>query len=95
MGTILVGFAENGGGMHKMRLIDADSLERDLFDAEWVLDNDEHMIQDILCKYPTIDAVEVVCCKDCKWYDPAFYVCSKCGVCVDRSFFCADGERKE
>lgn len=41
---------------------------------------------------PTIDAVPVVRCGQCKWYDSAFYACSKCGVCVNRDFYCADGE---
>lgn len=43
-----------------MRLIDADALEQELFDADWMLDNDEHMVQDIIEKQPTIDAVPVV-----------------------------------
>ena len=43
-----------------MRPIDADALERDLFGADWILDNDEHMVEDILRKQPTIDAVPVV-----------------------------------
>lgn len=47
-----------------MRPIDADALERDLFDADWMLDNDEHMVDDILRKQPTIDAVPVVHYKD-------------------------------
>lgn len=49
-----------------MRLIDADALEQELFDADWMLDNDEHMVQDIIEKQPTIDAVPVVRCVDCK-----------------------------
>lgn len=57
--------------MKKMRLIDADALERDLFDADWMLDNDEHMVDDILRKQPTIDAVNVVRCKDCKFWTPS------------------------
>ena len=43
-----------------MRPIDADALERDLFYADWILDNDEHMVEDILRKQPTIDAAPVV-----------------------------------
>lgn len=78
-----------------MRLIDADALEQELFDADWMLDNDEHMVQDIIEKQPTVDAVPVVRCGDCKWYDSAFYACSKCGVCVNRDFYCADGERSK
>lgn len=54
-----------------MRLIDADALECDLFDADWALDNDEHMVQDIVAKQPTIDAVPVVRCKDCHFWTPS------------------------
>ena len=43
-----------------MRLINADAIEQCLFDADWMLDNDEHMVEDILRKQPTIDAVPVV-----------------------------------
>ena len=46
------------------------------------------MVLEMLDKEP-----ELVLCGDCKWYDSAFYVCSKCGVCVNRDFYCADGER--
>ena len=42
-----------------------------------------------------IDAVPVVRCGNCKWYDSAFSVCSKCGVCVNYDFFCADGEKED
>lgn len=57
---------------------------------------------------PTIDAVEVVRCRDCKWYE--IYQLKKDGTddrrykpsyCVNLAFhaqpdwFCADGERRE
>ena len=54
-----------------MRLIDATRLEQELFDADWMLDNDEHMVQDIIEKQPTIDAVPVVRCKDCHFWTPS------------------------
>ena len=42
---------------------------------------------------PTVDAVEVVRCKDCKHYKSI--TCS-CGChCVSDNWYCADGERKE
>lgn len=75
-----------------MRLIDADALEQELFDADWMLDNDEHMVEDILRKQPTIDAVTVVRCRDCRHYDTAFYFCHKHSDCMDRDFYCKDGE---
>ena len=45
---------------------------------------------------PTVDAVEVVRCKDCKWYENAFcyHHGQKC-LGVDRDHFCSYGERKD
>lgn len=49
---------------------------------------------------PTVDAVEVVCCRDCKhsWQDLDGLCCSH-GVCVDctvpEDFYCSYGERKQ
>ena len=39
-----------------MRLIDADKLKSDLFDADWMMDNDEHMVEKIVERQPTVDA---------------------------------------
>lgn len=57
-----------------------------------------HDVADDLRQMPTIDAVPVVRCKDCKHRDR--YECNhirlgetKCGVTDD--WYCADGERKE
>lgn len=52
-----------------MKLIDADRIV-----YSWIIDADgeEHdgvTLQSIIHKMPTIDAVEVVRCKDCKWSD--------------------------
>ena len=37
-----------------IRPIDANELQRDLFDADWMLDNDEHMVEDIVRHQPTL-----------------------------------------
>ena len=51
-----------------MRPIDADALERDLFDADWILDNDEHMVEEIVERQSTVDAEPV---RHGRWvYDP-------------------------
>lgn len=43
---------------------------------------------------PTIDAVEVVRCKDCVHYHPCNLIeCSKLTLDVEADFFCAYGER--
>ena len=57
---------------------------------------------------PTIDAVEVVRCKDCRWYEIAELKADgtedkrfKPSLCIlqnrtmDEDYYCADGERKE
>ena len=39
-----------------MRPIDADKLKSELFDADWMMDNDEHMVEKIVERQPTVDA---------------------------------------
>lgn len=39
-----------------MRMIDADKLKSELFDADWMMDNDEHMVEKIVERQPTVDA---------------------------------------
>ena len=83
------------------RLIDADKIEMPIFESK----TDEIWMKVALDSAPTIDAVSVVRCKDCKNREKypcdeiEFYECShlrlygtKCGVTDD--WFCADGERK-
>ena len=83
------------------RLIDAYALDKKMFYAEdstgghgWVV-----ALEDIV-NAPTVDAVEVVRCKDCKSYDPG-YIRPYCGWCstwetaVRESGYCHHGERKE
>lgn len=46
-----------------------------------------------------VDAVPVVRCRDCQWFDANgdYYdaYCDKNGISVEEDFFCADGERKD
>ena len=55
---------------------------------------------------PAVDAVEVVRCKDCKWYDADLEICvllsddgdtydSGCDVEMKPDDFCSYGERRE
>ena len=85
----------------KMRLIDADALmdafnesDRDSALADYVFNT----VVNVIHMSPTVDAVEVVRCKDCKWWD------GKHGLCwreedVPTAFefddFCSYGERSE
>ena len=78
-----------------MRLIDADALLRhkrkmsgaDFGGEFW----DEAVLSSDIKNAPTIDAVPVVRCKDCKYF--------KTRLCENEDshddWFCADGERKD
>jgi hypothetical protein len=56
-----------------------------------------------IARFPAVDAVEVVRCKDCVWYcewitKPAVFLCGRPnngGLVVKPDFFCKHGERKE
>ena len=84
-----------------MRLIDADKLIVELYqdqpmdwtgsDAEVQEFIDWELFRNMVNNSPTIDAVPVVRCKDCKYF--------KTRLCENEDnhddWFCADGERKE
>lgn len=91
-----------------MRLIDADRLKDSIMftcDLGGWIGETLLQIKKVAVKYienaPTIDAVEVVRCKDCKYgeYRKDFddYEChaSGCGLVYDAEFYCADGERRK
>lgn len=83
-----------------MRLIDADELKEYACLVEGICyyggcPQYTAVSVDVIDQTQTIDAVPVVRCGNCKWYDSAFYACLKYGICVDHDFFCADGERRE
>ena len=79
-----------------MRLIDGDLLMKTVFNDVVLVDGEVKGVGLILAetvdKAPTIDAVEVVRCKDCKHR----FQDSWCEyVDDDDNFYCAIGERKE
>ncbi len=93
-----------------MRLIDADELEEKLYDNMRkydVYDSCETKIisgimeaQDLIDDAPTIDAMEVIRCKDCKSIGreiaPGKHACEKYMLPYCReNDFCSCGERKE
>ena len=50
-------------------------------------------LKKIIMQLPTVDAVEVVRCKDCKHYMTIHCTCDGC--CISDDWYCADGERKD
>lgn len=70
-----------------MRLIDADTLKANINTAFW------SGIEKIIDSAPTIDAVEVVRCRDCRWYrdgDGCFFSTAE----AELDGYCSYGERK-
>lgn len=82
-----------------MRLIDADALKQ-TFCAEC---NHSIKCEDCDIDYhfehlaPTVDAVEVVRCKDCRWYENDGYHthCRIMRLSVEAEDYCSRGERRE
>lgn len=84
-----------------MRLIDADKFEvyTCVNKSSDFVDGVQNILEAI-DSAPTVDAVEVVRCKDCEYsYDEISYLCCSHGVCFDcevpPNFYCAEGKRKE
>ena len=85
-----------------MRVIDADYGQKQLTIAEVEcgknFETDCNHVRDFLNAMPTIDAVPVVRCRECKHHhDCGTHFCDALGMdCPDDSeFFCKYGERKE
>jgi hypothetical protein len=78
------------------RLVDANEL---VAEFEWLqsqVSSERVMeLQDYVQRIkdaPTVDAVPVVRCKDCKHYMTIHCTCDGC--CISDDWYCADGERK-
>lgn len=89
-----------------MRLIDADEFEAALENTEYDIspayepDGYSHkLICEVLEETPTVDAVPVVRCKDCKYYKPDEFECG-CDFAgglpyVKADDFCSYGQRRD
>jgi len=81
------------------RLIDADAIKyRTLSYGGWGGPPEEIADKYLIDKMPTVDAVPVVRCKDCKHYVwdefDGCYVCLSISRFVKPDFWCAHGERR-
>lgn len=96
-----------------MRLIDADAMEKTILDFwgcdpaycmdlnGWDSARADVCTLERLKNAPTVDAVPVVRCKDCRHRDPEDHKCDcgemerqGCPFRVDDDYYCAYGERK-
>lgn len=71
-----------------MRLIDADAYKKYLTE-NWIPAN-----YNAILAQPTIDAVKVVRCKDCRYNPQRCFIGCPVDVPVDDDFFCAKGKRR-
>lgn len=92
----------------EQRLIKANKLRKDFLDLPDCYNGfsgtyDKALIIDVVDEQPTVDAVEVVRCKDCKWWKTNYmWDGSKRKVCVIEAYepvrnegdYCSRGERK-
>ena len=85
------------------RLIDANSFLKDILTAgigKTIIEYSESDIGYMIRKRPTVDAVEVVSCRECKWWhedDDVGYCDNPDGLdnYAKPDEFCSYGERKE
>ena len=89
-----------------MRLVDADKIRWKSYPNDYGETNDDYVGKCDIDNMPTVDAVPVVYCKDCKhlcvWNRKDIYAfCPKTNIVFlpfekdTRTFFCSFGERKE
>lgn len=83
-----------------MRLIDADTIHATITNASYDGHDDyaKMLILDFIDDAPTIDAVPVVKCKDCRWYETSRRNYPECILhceVVEPDYFCASGEKDE
>ena len=81
------------------RLVDANELKGHFpQDEDWDYPvNTNSRVVEIIDDAPTVDAVEVVRCKDCRWFENDGYHtnCKIMQFCVEAEDYCSKGERKD
>lgn len=87
---------------NEKRLIDANAFLKDILTAgigKTIIEYSESDIGYMISKRPTVDAVEVVRCRECKYHKDTSVRenkhCSLTGNPVEYDDFCSYGERKE
>ena len=83
------------------RLIDADALQRLLLPIATGLEKEYGSLGGAVSgvmlhidNAPTVDAVEVIRCESCKWYEPECENCDFWGGYRNPDHYCGEGERK-
>ena len=91
------------------RLIDADAMLNEFLKRYTEMERNRNLVfaaceikqdfADMISDFPTVDAVEVVRCRECKYHEEEgidmVYCPNMIGGWVENEWFCANGERKE
>ena len=80
------------------RLIDAEQLKTDMYLIATVSDNENIFIDAIIDEIDNadeVDAVEVVRCGKCKWYDPDSEYCQFWHGVRHPGHYCGEGDVKD
>lgn len=86
-----------------MRLIDADALIDEIKHTLWDWDSVDGIMSSTVLKQtisdinnmPTIDAVPIVRCKDCKHFDGSYPMCCRFEETFESDGYCSFGEKME
>ena len=87
-----------------MRLIDAEQAKRATYEEVFWTESEQAVVRNFLAKLPKVDAVEVVRCKDCKYWTEEIGWCDRHTHFIAESCdwnmtnwndFCSYGERKD
>ena len=75
-----------------MPLIDVNELKAELFDSDWAMDNDEHMVEEIIERQSYVDAEPV---RHAKWvhmedYESPIYSTWMCNSCKGKVYMSLD-----
>ena len=89
-------------------MIDADTLDEAIRTDFWehftqCHDTDQTALIDMVCEdignAPTVDAIEVIRCRDCKYSEPCKphkkIWCPRIGRYLNADFYCAEGAKKD
>lgn len=84
-----------------MKLIDSDELKRQLKKLPMMSNWGEAFMPRLIDEQPTIDAVPVVRCQECRYYPTAkvnekgFLICPASGMEITETDYCSYGERMD
>lgn len=84
------------------RLIDADAMQKYAYQRNWdgkITDYHLALVNHLLSRQPSVDAVPVVRCKECRFHEheePGMVWCPNVvGSWIDEDGYCSRGERRE